>query len=129
TCSPGSVNEVTILVTSDVGHTAPGSICLSLSAAHTVAGVGVAPRPSNAVRPVPIVALAGFAGLSRVVVGAVGQGRRSPPRAPLGRLRGWVGGRGEADFAAPVRRRRVRPSGQSEPPALSAPAGSLVPSW
>ncbi|MEU4767685.1 hypothetical protein AB0H12_30985 [Actinosynnema sp. NPDC023794] len=47
-----------------------------------MAGVGVEDEPRDRER---VVSLVGLAGLTRVVVGAVGQGRRSSPRRPPGR--------------------------------------------
>jgi hypothetical protein len=97
TDAPGSLNEVTTFSTSAVGQVASRSIAAGL-AGQTVAGVGVAAEPRDRARVVPV---AGLAGLTRVVVGAVGQARRSPPRRPLGRAgSGWV------EFVRELPRRR-----------------------
>ena len=88
TAAPGSLNEVTTFSTSAVGQVASRSIGVG-PAGQTVAGVGVAAEPRDRARVVPVV---GLAGLTRVVVGAVGQGRRSPPRRPRGRVGSGGGG-------------------------------------
>ncbi|MFC7617308.1 hypothetical protein ACFQV2_31680 [Actinokineospora soli] len=90
TRSAGLLNEVTIRSTRAAGHVASRSIGAG-PAVQTVAGVGVEADPRERERPVLAVGFAGLAGLTRVLVGAVGQGRRSPPRRPPGRAgAGWV---------------------------------------
>lgn len=81
---PGSLNDETIFSTSAGGHPASRSIEVG-PAVQTVAGVDVDAEPRDRER-VPEV---GLPGLGRVVAGAVGHGRRSPPRRLPGR--GGVG--------------------------------------
>jgi hypothetical protein len=65
---PGSLNEETILATSGVGHAASRSIGIG-PAAQTVAGIGVDAEPRDRAF---VPAEPGLAGLTLVVVGAVG---------------------------------------------------------
>jgi hypothetical protein len=112
------LNAPTIVLTIGAGQVASRSIGAG-PAVHTVAGVGVWAEPRDRER---VVAEPGLVWLILVVVEAVGQGRRSPPRrVPVGRVesprrfgpcgRTWRAGRlgGVMDASqSPGMRRAVR---------------------